>query len=133
MLSSFLAKFRNMLKITEVKDLIISLVKAGYYPDVFKINKNYIPSFNNTLPRLYLRKGSHAVIVPAGYERFAINYYNLKTIVEKISFKVFLSYSTSDLQLAHKVQKILAEAGIFVYLAELYPEPGLHFGKKLKE
>jgi hypothetical protein len=119
-----------MLEITEAEELIISLINLGYYPDVIKID--HIPSFNTTLSRLYLRKGSHVIIVPAGYELFAINYYKLKTIAEKISFKVFLSYSTSDLQLAHKVQKILAEAGIFVYLAELYPEPGVTLWEKIK-
>jgi hypothetical protein len=118
--------------ISEVEDPIISLIKAGYYPDYVKIDQGYIPSFNNTLSRLYLRKGSHAVIVPAGYEWFVISYYNLKTIAKKVPIKVFLSYPRADLWLAYKIQKILAEAGIFVYLAELYPEPGVTLWEKIK-
>jgi hypothetical protein len=121
-----------MLEITGAEELIISLINVGYYPDYIKIDQGFIPSFNTTLSRLYLRKGSHVIIVPAGYELFAINYYNLKTIAQKISFKVFLSYSRADLRLAHKVQKILTEAGIYVYFAELYPEPGVTLWEKIK-
>ena len=121
-----------MLEITEVEELIISLINLGYYPDYVIIDQGYIPFFNTTLSRLYLRKGSHVIIVPAGYELFAINYYKLKTIAEKISFKVFLSYSRADLQLAYKIQKILTEAGIYVYFAELYPEPGVTLWEKIK-
>ncbi|MEM3827955.1 MAG: toll/interleukin-1 receptor domain-containing protein [Conexivisphaerales archaeon] len=116
-----------------VEDPIIDLIKSGYYPDIIKINEGFSPSFNETLSRVYLRKGAHAVIVPAGYEWFAINYYNLKNIAQKIPLTVFLSYPREDLWLAYKVQKILSEVGIFVYLAELFPEPGVTLWEKIKE
>jgi hypothetical protein len=116
----------------ETEDPIIEMVRSGYYPDVVKINEGYWPSFNKALSRVYLRKGSHAVIVPAGYEWFAINYYNLKTIAQKVPLKIFLSYPREDLWLAYKIQKILSEVGIYPYLAELSPEPGVTLWEKIK-
>jgi hypothetical protein len=115
------------------EDPIISLVKDGYYPDILKIDEGYWPSFNKTISRVYLRKGNRAVIVPEGYEWFAINYYNLKTMAQKVPLTVFLSYPREDLWLAYKLQKILTEVGIFVYLAELFPEPGVTLWEKIKE
>jgi hypothetical protein len=115
---------------------IIELVRSGYYPDIVKIsdhlNEGYWPSFNKASSRVYLRKGNHAVIVPKGCEWFAINYYNLKSIAQKIPLKIFLSYPREDLWLAYKIQKILAEVGIYVYLAELFPEPGATLWEKIK-
>jgi len=112
---------------------IIDLIRAGYHPEIVKtIDEGYWPSYNKRLSRVYLRKGSHAIIVPIGYEWFAINYYNLKTIAEKLPLKVFISYPREDLWLAYKIQKLLADAGIFAYLAELYPEPGVTLWEKIK-
>jgi hypothetical protein len=116
----------------ETEDPIIDLVRSGYYPDVVKINEGYWPSFNKALSRVYLRKGTDAVIVPLGYEWFAINYHNLKTIAQEIPLKVFLSYPREDLWLAYKIQKILSEVGIYMYLAELSPEPGVTLWEKIK-
>jgi len=114
------------------EDPIIELVKSGYYPDILKIDEGYSPSFNKVLSRVYLRKGAHAVIVPAGYEWFAINYYNLKNMTSKVPLRVFLSYPREDLWLAYKIQKILSEIGIYVYLAELFPEPGVTLWEKIE-
>lgn len=116
---------------------IIELVKkSGYYPDIVKISEHldagYRPSFNKTSSRVYLRKGNQAFIVPKDYEWFAINYYNLKAIAQKIPLRVFLSYPREDLRLAYKIQKILGEVGIYVYLAELFPEPWVALWEKIK-
>jgi hypothetical protein len=116
----------------ENEDPIIDMVRSGYYPDVVKISEGYWPSFNKTLSRVYLRKGSQAIIVPAGFEWFAINYYNLKNIAQKVPLKVFLSYPREDLWLAYKIQKILSEVGIYTYLAESSPEPGVTLWEKIK-
>lgn len=115
------------------EDPIIELVRSGYYYDILKIDEGFQPSFNKASSRVYLRKGSHAIIVPTGYEWFAINYYNLKNIAQKVPLTVFLSYPREDLWLAFRVQKILSEVGIYVYLAELFPEPGVTLWEKIKQ
>ncbi len=111
------------------EDPIIKLIAEGHYPEVLEISEQvdegYNPSFNKTASRLYLRKGNKAVIVPKGFEWFAMNYYNLKKMVEQIPIKIFISYPREDLWLAYKLHKMLSEVGVPVYLGELYPEPGM--------
>jgi hypothetical protein len=118
------------------EDPIIELVRSGYYPETLHlselVNKGYNLSFSNNTSRLYLRKGNEAIIVPIGLEWLAINYYNLKKTAEKIKVRVFLSYPREDLWFAYKLHKMLSEAGIPVYLAELSPEPGVTLWEKIR-
>lgn len=118
------------------EDPVIELIHSGYYPETLQIgelvDEGYSPSFNTNTSRLYLRKENQAVIVPRGFEWLAINYYNLKKTAEKIRVKVFLSYPREDLWFAYKLHKMLSDVGIPVYLAELYPEPGVTLWEKIK-
>lgn len=115
---------------------IIDLVKQEYLPEVVKISdeldRGFSPSFNRASSRVYLRKGGRSFIVPRGLEWFAINYYNLKTIAKKVPLTIFLSYPREDLWLAYKIQKILAGVGVYVFIAELFPEPGAALWEKIK-
>jgi len=118
------------------EDPIIELIREEYSPEIVEIrdelDKGSFLSFNKTSSRVYLRKGSKSFIVPKGLEWFAINYYNLKSIAKRIPLTVFLSYPREDLWLAYKIQKILAEVGVYVYIAELFPEPGVSLWEKIK-
>jgi len=119
-----------------IEDPIIELVKQEYSPEVVEISgqleNGSSLSFNKVSSRVYLRKGTTSFIVPRGLEWFAINYYNLKTIAKMVPLTVFLSYPRQDLWLAYKIQKILADVGIYVYVAELFPEPGATLWEKIK-
>jgi hypothetical protein len=121
---------------SEKEDPIIELVKQEYLPEIVEISneldRGSSPSFNKTVSRVYLRKRNKSYIVPKGLEWFAINYHNLKTIVRRVPLTVFLSYPREDLWLAYKIQKILAEVGVYVYIAELFPEPGATLWGKIK-
>jgi hypothetical protein len=121
---------------TSPEDPIIELVKQEYLPEIREIydefEKGASPSFNRVSSRVYLRKGSTSYIVPKGLEWFAINFYNLKTLARRIPLTIFLSYPREDLWLAYKIQKILTDVGVFVYLAELFPEPGATLWEKIK-
>jgi len=118
------------------EDPIIELVKQEYLPEIAQISdeleRGSSPTFNKAASRVYLRKGGRSYIVPKGLEWFAINYYNLKTITKRVPLTVFLSYPREDLWLAYKIQKILAEIGVYVYVAELFPEPGMTLWEKIK-
>jgi len=125
-----------MSNVSEKEDPLVELVESGYYPEVLKIRdqveEGYGLSFNKSTERLYLRKGSEAIIVPKGFEWFAINYYNLKTLTQKIQARVFISYPREDLWLAYKLHALMGKIGIPVYLAELEPEPGVTLWEKIK-
>jgi hypothetical protein len=118
------------------EDPIIELVKQEYLPEILQISdeleRGSSPTFNKTASRVYLRKGGVSYLVPKGLEWFAINYYNLRTQVRRIPLTLFLSYPREDLWLAYKIQKILSEIGVYVYVAELFPEPGMTLWEKIK-
>ena len=125
-----------MSKVIEREDPLVELVESGYYPETLKIRdqveNGYGLSFNKSSERLYLRKGSEAIIVPKGLEWFAISYYNLKNITQKVQARVFISYPREDLWLAYRLHTLLSKIGIPAYLAELDPEPGITLWEKIK-
>jgi len=118
-------------------DLIMELVKEGYYPEILniqeKIDSNYTISFNRRSLRVFLRQGNYAVPVPKGYEWFALSYYGLKKATERTKTIVFISYSHKDISFAYQLWKMISNAGIPCYLAELYPEPGISLWDKIKK
>jgi hypothetical protein len=117
-------------------EYLVDLVQAGYYPELLQISERldegYTLSFNTRNSRIFMRKGNLAIPVPERYEWFALSYYGLRKTAETTKTTIFVSYSHQDLQLAFKIWRMLTNAGVPCYLAELYPEPGVYLWEKIK-